>query len=66
MKDNEDKENNNSTIKWKWKLPKQACEQSDSDALLQIVHKMPCTRHLSRKEKTKLMSIISQFRESDG
>ena len=39
-------------------LPRQAYEQSDSDELLPIVHKMPCTRHLSRKERTKLVSII--------
>lgn len=39
-------------------LPRQAYEQSDFDELLPIVHKMPCTKHLSRKERTKLMSII--------
>lgn len=38
-------------------LPKQACEQSDSDELLQIVHRMPCTRHLSTKEKTILTFV---------
>lgn len=26
-------------------LPEQACEQSESDETLQILHRMPCTRH---------------------
>lgn len=44
-------------------LPKQAFEQSDPAELLQNVHRMPCTRHLSTKERTQL---IIELREPNG
>jgi len=45
------KKKNRKEEKNKKSLQEQACEQSEFDEPLQIVHRMPCTRHLSVKTR---------------